>query len=345
MDFGSLGVVIVGLLYFGVTIYLANVQDATDQRGGVLRWLLFGTAAFMLLVGLMVLFVAIGGGRVSPAADAASISLRAASILFVLAVLAGGYSLLVVASPPTRLLLRRILPVEAKFSPVSNVHMTAIVLSLFLVVMTVAGLILGGGLTGMAETIAASGISSGELLFQGLMWVIISLLGTGLAIRRTHQQVIERLGLRLPTRRDVGIGLLAGLILFGLEIIVSAIWAAITPADQLAAQTVAAQQIGLAINTLPLALVVSVTSAVGEEIFFRGAMQPVFGIVLTSLFFAVIHTQYALTPATVLIFVISLALGWLRQRYSTSTSIIAHFTYNFVPLTLAILFGASLGGV
>ncbi len=344
MDFGSLGVVIVGILYVGLTIYLANVQDATEQRGGVLRWLLFGTAAFMLLVGLMVLFVAIGGGRVSPNADI-TINLRDAALFFIVTVLAGSYSLLVVASPPTRLLLRRIVPGDATFNPVSNVHMTAIVLCLFLIVMTLAGLILGGGLTGMAETIATSGIAPGELLFQGLMWIVISLLGTGLAIRRTHQQVIERLGLRLPTRRDVGIGVLAGLILFGVEIIAAALWTAITPADQLAAQTVAAQQIGLAINTLPLALIVSITSAVGEEIFFRGAIQPVFGIVLTSLFFAVIHTQYALTPATALIFVIALVLGWLRQRYSTSTSIIAHFVYNFVPLTLAILFGASLGGV
>jgi membrane protease YdiL (CAAX protease family) len=223
--------------------------------------------------------------------------------------------------------------------------MTAIVLSLFLIVLTFAGLILGGGVSGLADTIAASGISSGELLFQGLMWIVISLLGTGLAIRRSHDQVLARLGLRLPTRQDIGVGIAAGLILFGLEIIVSAIWTALTPADQLAAQTAAAQQIGLAINTLPLALIVSITSAVGEEIFFRGAIQPVFGIVLTSIFFAVIHTQYALTPATALIFVIALVLGWLRRRYSTSTSIIAHFIYNFVPLTLAILFGASIGGV
>ena len=130
-----------------------------------------------------------------------------------------------------------------------------------------------------------------------------------------------------------------------LSIVLGAVWSALTPAADLKAQTVAAEQIGRAINTLPLALLVSLTSAIGEEIFFRGALQPVFGIPLTSVFFALFHIQYTLTPASVLIFVVALGLGWLRSRYSTSASIIAHFVYNFVPLTLAILFGSSLGGV
>ena len=343
MEFASLAVVIAGLLYFGITIYLANVQDATGQRGGALRWLLFGTSALIMLFGLMVLSVALTGSRVQ--ASLPPIELRGAVIFFVAAMAAGVYSIAVASAPPSRLLLRRILPGDATFNPMSNVHMTAIVLSLSMMVMIIGFLILGGGLTGMAQTIATSGISSGELLFQGLVWVIVSLLGVGLALRRTLAQVIERLGLRLPTREDVGAGILAGLGLLGLQMIAGAIWAALTSSADLQAQTVAAEQIGRAINTLPLVLIVSLTAAIGEEVFFRGALQPVFGNVVTSLFFAVIHTQYALTPASVLIFVIALGLGWVRRRYSTSASVIAHFVYNFVPLTLVLLFGSALGGI
>ena len=94
--------------------------------------------------------------------------------------------------------------------------------------------------------------------------------------------------------------------------------------------------------TLPLSLAISLVVAFGEEIFFRGALQPVFGIWLTSLFFAVIHTQYTLTPATLMIFITALALGWLRQRHSTSAAIIGHFVYNFIQLALAVLAGTQL---
>jgi membrane protease YdiL (CAAX protease family) len=74
-------------------------------------------------------------------------------------------------------------------------------------------------------------------------------------------------------------------------------------------------------------------------VFFRGAIQPVFGIWVTSLFFTMLHTQYTLTPATLVIFITSLVLGWLRNRQSTSAAITGHFVYNFIQLVLA---GASV---
>jgi len=58
---------------------------------------------------------------------------------------------------------------------------------------------------------------------------------------------------------------------------------------------------------------------------------------LTSLFFALVHMQYTLTPATLIIFVVAVGLGILRRRQSTTAAIIAHFVYNFVQLALAIL--------
>jgi membrane protease YdiL (CAAX protease family) len=70
----------------------------------------------------------------------------------------------------------------------------------------------------------------------------------------------------------------------------------------------------------------------------------VFGAVLTSIFFVLIHSQYILTPASLLLLVITFGLAWVRSRYSTTASIVAHFIYNFIPLLLALL-GSSLGGV
>ncbi|MDQ7778744.1 MAG: CPBP family intramembrane glutamic endopeptidase [Planctomycetota bacterium] len=60
-------------------------------------------------------------------------------------------------------------------------------------------------------------------------------------------------------------------------------------------------------------VVLSVLSAVGEEIFFRGAMQPVLGLWLTTCVFALVHIPWtgsvALWP--VFAFIAGLGLGWL----------------------------------
>jgi uncharacterized protein len=72
-------------------------------------------------------------------------------------------------------------------------------------------------------------------------------------------------------------------------------------------------------------------------------MQPVFGLVPTSLLFVAIHAQYTLTPAALLLLVVALGLGWVRIRYGTNAAIIAHFAYNFIPLAMTLLLGPLLG--
>ncbi|MEW6065241.1 MAG: type II CAAX endopeptidase family protein [Bacillota bacterium] len=82
-----------------------------------------------------------------------------------------------------------------------------------------------------------------------------------------------------------------------------------------------------------LALLMSF-GAFAEELLFRAAMQPGFGIVLTSVLFAVIHVRYLKKWILLLgTFVMSLALGWL---YETTQNIWApvwaHFLVNFVMI-------------
>jgi uncharacterized protein len=201
--------------------------------------------------------------------------------------------------------------------------------------------VLGGGLGGLAEMIEISGISFMEVFFNGLLWVIVAFLGVGYAIRRRLPDTLARLGLRAPTVADWRAGGSFALLLTAFQICAGSLWVLLAPPEQLAEQTAASQAIGMAIDTLPLALAVSVFAAFGEEIFFRGALQPVFGLVPTALFFTFVHLQYTLTPASVLIIVVALALGWVRQRYSTTAAIIAHFLYNFIPLSLSLLMRAA----
>ena len=73
---------------------------------------------------------------------------------------------------------------------------------------------------------------------------------------------------------------------------------------------------------------IGLAAAVGEEPIFRGALQPRFGLVLSSLLFALVHSQYGISLATVIVLALGLVLGIIRQRTNTTTSIITHAVYN-----------------
>ena len=112
------------------------------------------------------------------------------------------------------------------------------------------------------------------------------------------------------------------------------VWNLLASPDVIKQQTQVSQQLALHFDTLPFAFIAAISAALGEEILMRGALQPVFGLALTSAFFALLHTQYWINPGLILVFIIALILGLMRQRQSTSSAIIAHFVYNFMQLIL-----------
>jgi hypothetical protein len=78
---------------------------------------------------------------------------------------------------------------------------------------------------------------------------------------------------------------------------------------------------------------VALAAGVGEEAVFRGALQPRFGVPLTALLFAAVHVQYEI-PGIVLIFLIGVALGILRERTSTTFTAVAHMLYDIAAFLL-----------
>ncbi len=83
------------------------------------------------------------------------------------------------------------------------------------------------------------------------------------------------------------------------------------------------------VNVPPVlgAVVFSLAVGPGEELLFRGALQPRFGIVLTALIYAASHSQYQL-PGIVIMFVLGLAFGWMKERTSTTFTAAVHTLYN-----------------
>lgn len=340
---------IFALVFVGYIIYSANQQPSMALTNFSFRWLLYAVTGINLMFGVGVLQTAILSNDLAVQQQLVGLGIKIDAMpvgigvaAFALAAVSSVFAFALIGSSRLRLAVKGVIREAGGFEPESAIHTTAIVLMLAVISTNVASFLLAGGIAGMAADVETEGISLATVFFQQVLWVFSGLLGIGFAIRRDVTQTLSRLGLRLPTRGDIIAGIVAAVLGYLLVVVVSLAWALVTPPDQLAEQTAASAQIAASFDTLPLAFIIALIVAFGEEIFFRGAFQPTFGILLTSIFFTATHTQYALSPATIVVFIVSLGFGWLRQRYSTSSSIIAHFLYNFIQLALAVLLAGSL---
>jgi hypothetical protein len=240
---------------------------------------------------------------------------------------------------PARLRLATWLP-KSGFKADSPLHVTALVLCVYLIANSLLNYALADGLSGLRESLQAREdvLRVENMLAQMLIFILFGALGVGLGTRRTLSAVVDRLALRAPTLRELYIGFGVAFILFWTVYALSILWQLLLPPDVIEQQTELSGLIAENIETLSTAFWVAFTAAIGEEIAFRGALQPIFGNWLTSAVFALTHTQYAFTPALGIIFVVSLGFGWARQRYNTTVAIVAHFVYNFA-LAALVVFG------
>jgi membrane protease YdiL (CAAX protease family) len=221
------------------------------------------------------------------------------------------------------------------FNPGSTVHAVAMILCVYFLGMQMIGFVLGGGITGIAAAFE-DGLTAWELLANAAPFVILAVLGVGVGVRRTWRQALLRLGLTWPTGRAVMISLAVVLGLFMYVALVSGLWMALVSEETYRQQTEASEALAASVTSIGLAFALAATAAVGEEIAYRGALQPVFGLWPTAIVFTLAHAQYTLTPAWLIILGVAATFGWLRQRYGTVAAIIAHFVYNFVPLAIAV---------
>lgn len=221
------------------------------------------------------------------------------------------------------------------YNPSSVVHTVAMMLCVLLLGAQFVGFILSGGLEGVAESYS-EGLSALDVILSGLPQMIIPILGVGIGIRRNLPQTLKRLGLEMPTLEGLGAAVGATFVMLIFIIVVGVTWQLFVSEETYQEQNQASEAMSESINTIWMALLISVSAGVTEEIAFRGALQPVFGLWPTAILFALFHLQYTLTPATLIILFVAVAFGWLRQRYNTTVAILAHFMYDFVQLALVV---------
>jgi len=79
----------------------------------------------------------------------------------------------------------------------------------------------------------------------------------------------------------------------------------------------------------------SLCAGVGEEIFFRGAIQPFLGVWLTAFIFIAIHGYLSITNLSINIYggmmvVIVAGFGYLTIKYGIWSAIMAHFIFDVI---------------
>ena len=292
-------------------------------RTAVLVWLLFGVLCLAvevaglvdglaLPVPLMITLVMARAveGRLEPIARV----LRTATLAAVLGTFAA--LAVVMAWRPARVVLLRRLGLD----PDSAVHVVSGAGFVVALLFTVASFI---DLQGEPPQPLPLGLSDGLVALVGDG--ALALAGVGFLLTRGLRATADRLDLR-PLGRWALLGALGIAALFH-----ALVWV-LERAEVLLLPNLAALEDRfdyefVGVPPVVGGLLLSLGVGIGEEVLFRGAMQPRFGVVLTAVLFAMFHVQYQL-PGIGMIFLVGLGMGLLKRRTSTTFTAAVHVLYD-----------------
>lgn len=182
----------------------------------------------------------------------------------------------------------------------------------------------------------------GLLLASQLPFVVVAVLGVGAGVRRGPRETLARLGYGPLGRAGIGVVAVFVVAAFAVSLGADFLFRQLQPGlyrevGEISGTLFDPRGMGVTMAVL-FALLIGVGAGLGEETLFRGAVQPVLGIIPTSVLFASMHVQYGPSLLLGYIFVLSLGLGYLRRRFNTTASFLAHAGYNFVSVMAAYLF-------
>jgi membrane protease YdiL (CAAX protease family) len=169
------------------------------------------------------------------------------------------------------------------------------------------------------------------------MWAVpASFVAVGFPIKRRLQEAQQRLALVRPSRLQVltGIAIALGLALAAgpSHFVIETLWKflGLGTTDTTALEALFKQVISPA-----GAIAVGISAGLGEELIFRGVLQPRLGILLPALMFTALHAFQYDFDALIWILFLGIIMGVIRKKTNTTTSALVHATYD-----LALLLGA-----
>lgn len=231
---------------------------------------------------------------------------------------------------PARRLAARI----SNIDPAHPVH--AVALSMAALILINLLFTLGVGIDNLAnilETTAKPGVdavSVSAVWAQNIAFLLMSFIGVGWLAHRTFRGALNRLGIVRPTWQQAALGAGLGILLAPLILLLEALASHFSLGASAEVEKLTEILIGPLTTSFGGVLTLGLAAALGEESVFRGALQPRFGLVLTALLFALLHSQYGLSFSTFAVFGVGLMLGLLRMRANTTTAMLMHALYNIL---------------
>ncbi len=240
--------------------------------------------------------------------------------------LCGGLGLLLPIVPSVRKLLAKI----GDFRPDDPVHMlgTGILLG--------AIGFLGGQLISAPAPDEVGSFEIGPIIAQSVFFVALALVAVGYHIDRDWQASLKRLGIVRFTPSGVGVAF--GVAAIGFVVAgISSQLTRLTNSDYANSIDRSLEVMTTSNPSLIAAPLIGLSAGIGEETLFRGALQPRYGIILSSLLFALLHAQYGLSFITFGTFLLGCLFGIVAKRYGTTHAILAHTIYNTAAVIISTL--------
>ncbi len=227
--------------------------------------------------------------------------------------------------------VQRVLAVFLRIQPRDPVHTTALVYAVYLVGLATAQ-------TPLLEMMLQSGtevtLPATELVGQAAAMTVLAFVGVGLGVGRSVRGTLERLKLAWPGWRELRAAIVTTFLLIAMQAALGALWMALAPEQAQQVDKISKLLLGEFFNPLG-AILIGLSAGIGEELVFRGALQPRFGLIVTSLLFALVHSQYLFSFALLIVFILGLGMGIVRNRVNTTASILTHALYNATLVLLA----------
>ena len=165
------------------------------------------------------------------------------------------------------------------------------------------------------------------VLAATVFYVLMTLGGLGLALFQEERLLVLIFGSGESVLRDTALGAGTGL---GVVAFTRAVWNW-APVQRLNAEL----RLALGQQSTAAIAVLAVTSSIGEEMLFRGGLQPLIGFWLTAFIFGIVHggTAKKFRLWAVFATLAGLLLGWLALfTENLLAPILCHFTVNYFNL-------------
>lgn len=220
--------------------------------------------------------------------------------------------------------------------PENTLHTIAVQLALWAIGGNLGSILLTRTVAAETLTENMDSLSLMTIWEQGAIFVFVAILGVGFGLRRGWGETRERLGLGGLSWLQLLIlpVFIIGLVL--LQFAISALWWMTDPESLQRINELSGMLFGDSTMSIAGALTIGFSAGIGEELLMRGAVQPRFGIVTTTLLFTVLHTQYELSFATLIVLLLSIVLGLVRRYFNTTACILIHAGYNTLLVLISL---------